>query len=339
MVPLKEKYTWIKHIDFILIDLACLIMAFFIAYYRKLGSINILAKPEWIAILIIICCMNFIFMVLQSTYSDILKRRYYEQFNRELRLVVSQIASICVIFYAFKIGTIFSREMMFTMYLIYFLAGQPIKYLWKKIINKEISFGKNERIDEEQEERVRVGSITRDLEVIDNRNEFLQVVSAFIKRTIDVIGALVGLLILIPLIGIVFILNKLNKEDDGPLFYTQERIGKDGKLFKLYKFRSMVVGADEKLERFLEENEDIREEFYVYRKIKNDPRITKVGKFLRKTSLDEFPQFINVLKGDMSIVGPRPYLPREREQMGKHYYIIIKYKPGITVSFTTEWWL
>lgn len=110
----------------------------------------------------------------------------------------------------------------------------------------------------------------------------------------------------------------------------QERIGQDGKRFKMLKFRSMVVDADEKLKSFLEENEDIRNEFYVYRKIKNDPRVTKVGRFLRKTSLDEFPQFINVLLGDMSIIGPRPYLERELEDMGQYYNVIIQYKPGIT---------
>ena len=98
----------------------------------------------------------------------------------------------------------------------------------------------------------------------------------------------------------------------------------------MIKFRSMVVDADEKLKQFLEDNEDVRNEFMMYRKIKNDPRVTKVGKFLRRTSLDEFPQFVNVLFGDMSIIGPRPYLERELESMGKYYDIIIQYKPGIT---------
>src|SRR5699024_2650763 len=98
-------------------------------------------------------------------------------------------------------------------------------------------------------------------------------------------------------------------------FYTQERIGKDGKHFKMYKYRSMVVGADEKLREYLAENEEAREEYAKYKKLKHDPRITKMGAFLRKTSLDEFPQFINILKGEMSLVGPRPYLPREKEEI------------------------
>lgn len=98
----------------------------------------------------------------------------------------------------------------------------------------------------------------------------------------------------------------------------------------MYKFRSMVVGADEKLKEILAENEELREEFEKYKKLKDDPRVTKMGKFLRKTSLDEFPQFINVLKGDISLVGPRAYLPKEKEDMAESYYDIVDIKPGLT---------
>ena len=143
-------------------------------------------------------------------------------------------------------------------------------------------------------------------------------------------GALVGVVALIPLTIIIYITRIVLKENDGPIFYDQLRIGKDGKVFKMYKYRSMVIGADEKLFKYLEENEEARKEYKEYKKLKDDPRITKIGKFLRKTSLDEFPQFINVLKGDMSLVGPRPYLPREKEDMGEYYTYIIKSRPGIT---------
>lgn len=150
-----------------------------------------------------------------------------------------------------------------------------------------------------------------------------------VKRTFDIIGGLVGIIFLLPLTVIIYIAN-LVEGDNGPIFYTHERIGKNGKLFKMYKFRSMVVDADEKLFQYLEENEEARKEFKKYKKLKNDPRITKVGAFIRKTSIDEFPQFINVLKGDMSLVGPRPYLPREKADMKYYYPYIIKDKPGIT---------
>ena len=151
----------------------------------------------------------------------------------------------------------------------------------------------------------------------------------FIKRIIDIIGAIVGIAILIPLTVIVWIGNRICK-DKGPIFYSQERIGKDGKIFKMYKFRSMVVGADEVLQELLEKDEEANKEYSEFKKLENDPRITKFGNFLRKTSLDEFPQFINVLKGEMSIVGPRAYLIREKEDMGDTYDTIIRCKPGIT---------
>ena len=92
----------------------------------------------------------------------------------------------------------------------------------------------------------------------------------------------------------------------------------------------MVIGADEKLKKYLEENEEARLEYKKYKKMKEDPRVTKIGKFIRKTSLDEFPQFINVLKGDMSLVGPRPYLEREKEDMTYFYKYIVSCKPGVT---------
>ena len=151
----------------------------------------------------------------------------------------------------------------------------------------------------------------------------------FLKRIFDILGGIIGTLTLIPLTIIIFIANKI-AGDNGPTFYTQERIGKNGKRFKIYKYRSMVVGADEILEKYLQENEEARKEYKINKKLKNDPRVTKVGNFIRKTSIDEFPQFINVLKGDMSLVGPRPYLPREQEDMGTYYKYIITKKPGIT---------
>ena len=154
-------------------------------------------------------------------------------------------------------------------------------------------------------------------------------IERIVKRMIDIVGGLVGLVFLLPLTIIIYIANLIEK-DNGPIFYTQERIGKNGKLFKMYKFRSMVVDADEKLYQYLEENEEAKEEYTKYKKLKYDPRVTKVGAFIRKTSIDEFPQFINVLKGDMSLVGPRPYLPREKEEMKYYYPYIIQDKPGIT---------
>lgn len=150
-----------------------------------------------------------------------------------------------------------------------------------------------------------------------------------IKRLFDIICGLIGLIVLIPVSLIVKIIYICNK-DFAPIFFTQNRIGKNGKEFKFYKYRSMVSNADEVLFRILKEDKELAKEYKINKKLKNDPRITKVGAFLRKTSLDELPQLINVLKGDMSIIGNRPYLPREKEDMGEYYNDIVKTKPGIT---------
>lgn len=149
------------------------------------------------------------------------------------------------------------------------------------------------------------------------------------KRGMDIIASIFGIIILMPITLIVAICNAILKEN-GPVFFCQERIGKDGKIFKMYKYRTMVVGAEEILQRNIEENTEMGKEYLENKKIKDDPRVTKIGKILRKTSLDEFPQFINVLKGEMSLVGPRPYLPIEKEDISTDYDTIIKVKPGIT---------
>lgn len=151
----------------------------------------------------------------------------------------------------------------------------------------------------------------------------------FIKRFFDVLVGLIGILVIIPLYVIIKICSIVN-HDYAPIIFKQRRIGKDGKDIYIYKFRSMIPNAEEELERLMKTNKKIRKEYLENKKLKDDPRITKIGKVIRKTSIDEFPQFINVLKGDMSFVGPRPYLPREKDDMKNYYKDIIKVRPGIT---------
>lgn len=150
-----------------------------------------------------------------------------------------------------------------------------------------------------------------------------------IKRSIDILAGLVGTMLLIPITIGIYIVHKITK-DVGPIFYKQYRIGKNGKPFIMYKYRTMIVNADEELEKYLSENEDMKEEYGTYKKLKNDPRITKIGKFLRKTSIDEMPQFINILKGEMTLVGPRPYLLKEKEEMNGYFKYITSLTPGLT---------
>ncbi len=140
-------------------------------------------------------------------------------------------------------------------------------------------------------------------------------------------------LMMIPLFVLCIIVKAVNlfKKDDGSLFYRQKRIGKDGKPFKIIKFRTMSPNAERELQELLKDDNN-KNEWEEYHKLKNDPRITPFGLFLRKSSLDEFPQFINVLKGDMALIGPRPLVPGELKMHdGLPIYEAIR--PGIT-----GWW-
>lgn len=153
-----------------------------------------------------------------------------------------------------------------------------------------------------------------------------------VKRVFDIMVALIACLFLLP-ITIVIKIATLLSGDTHSIFYSQERIGKDGKIFRIYKFRSMVPNADKILEKTLEMDKVAKEEWKKYQKLSNDPRITKIGKIIRKTSLDEFPQFINVLKGDMSMIGPRPLVEGELDSFFGNHDIYESVKPGIT-----GWW-
>ena len=149
------------------------------------------------------------------------------------------------------------------------------------------------------------------------------------KRIVDILFSLIGLLFLIP-ISIIIKICYMVTGDFTSIFFVQDRIGKNGKHFKLFKFRSMVPNADEILFRTLELDKILEEEYTLYKKLNDDPRITPIGKIIRKFSIDEMPQFINVFLGDMSLIGNRPYLPREKKDMGDYYEDIVKTKPGLT---------
>lgn len=146
----------------------------------------------------------------------------------------------------------------------------------------------------------------------------------FIKRIFDILLAAIGLIVLSPLM--LMIAFKIKKEDGGPIIYKQVRVGKDGRHFEMYKFRSMVTNADQLLEKLRDQNEVDGAMF----KMKHDPRITKIGHFIRKHSLDELPQLVNVIEGNMSLVGPRPPLPSEVEQYTEYDKQRLYVVPGCT---------
>jgi lipopolysaccharide/colanic/teichoic acid biosynthesis glycosyltransferase len=155
------------------------------------------------------------------------------------------------------------------------------------------------------------------------------------KRGLDIILALVLLPLVAPLVGL-FLL--LTRRDGGPGLFVQERVGQDGRVFKCLKIRTMLVNAEEILEKMCAEDPELAAEWHLNQKLKNDPRITRVGNFLRKTSMDELPQLFNVLRGDMSLVGPRPMLPSQQELYlsgngGNGYFAL---RPGITGAWQVD---
>ena len=164
-------------------------------------------------------------------------------------------------------------------------------------------------------------------ELIAKRDELVNdhIIYLTLKRLMDIVGASIGLIIASPIMLVVAILIKI-EDPKGPIFFSQVRNGAYPGTFKMYKFRSMYIDAEERLQELMHLNEQSGPAF----KIKNDPRITSIGKFIRKTSLDELPQLFNVLKGDMSLVGPRPAIPREVEQYTTYQKQRLFVKPGLT---------
>lgn len=166
---------------------------------------------------------------------------------------------------------------------------------------------------------------------IAQRYNLSYVVYLAIKRFFDIVASSLGCLTLLPVMIVVKIAN-LFSGDKAPIFYKQKRIGRNGKLIYIYKFRSMVPNADEVLAELLKKPE-YKAEWDKNQKFHNDPRITKIGKILRKTSLDELPQFINVLKGDMSLIGPRPLIEGELDAHNGDHILYESVRPGVS-----GWW-
>ena len=153
-----------------------------------------------------------------------------------------------------------------------------------------------------------------------------------LKRLFDIVVSIIGLILTIP-IYIMIKICYLVKGDFSSIIYSHKRVGKNGKVFKLYKFRSMVKDADKKLEELLKKDKELAKEWKEYHKLENDPRITGVGRIIRKLSLDECPQFFNLLIGDMSLVGPRPLVIGELDDHNGNHELYESVKPGIT-----GWW-
>jgi Undecaprenyl-phosphate galactose phosphotransferase WbaP len=150
----------------------------------------------------------------------------------------------------------------------------------------------------------------------------------WIKRFMDIVIVVLGGILVLPFLLIIALLVKLSSP--GPVLYGHKRLGTDGKHFTAYKFRSMVMDAHERLQRLLESDPEIKKEWEKNHKLQNDPRVTAIGRFLRRTSMDEIPQLLNILKGEMSLVGPRPIVDEEVSRYGEDFGWIFSVKPGLT---------
>lgn len=404
---IKGKYSWVKHLDFMLIDVLVLIIAFAISYYLKFGAIYWLYRDSWRALLIFVCLLDIVITLFYNPYSGTLRRSFSEDISKNLILTIYNLVASCFFFYLLKISTLFSREMLFVMYAIYFFLGLVVKFIWKKLMGRKrkriplyvvCEKGKEDEvihnslaegspmyeaigcasedgfisdllsknaqeilialkpgeISKETYEQLIANGIGIHMNIesmigFQTEDQFVTKVGVYktltvgaysftpsqliylgLKRVFDIICGLIGLVVLVPLSLIVKIVSLING-DTKSIFYTQKRIGLNGKIIRIFKFRSMVPNADEVLEEMLKD-EKYRKEWEENQKFENDPRITKIGNFLRKTSLDEVPQLLNVLKGEMSLVGPRPLVEGELEAHdGLKLYNSVK--PGIT-----GWW-
>ena len=431
-MQIKGKYSWVKHLDFMVVDIISLFLSFMLSYHMKFGKLDFAQKEDWVRYLFLVLILSVVINFLVNPYSGILRRSYYMETIRALQLSVYNLLVTSLVFYALKIGANYSREMSFYMYGFYFIFSLILKFLWKKLLvsgkvvmktTRQIPLfviGSKDGI-EKTVRNVTAGDfqlydvkgihlIDGEIDkvsvegvgdipafgseyykyILDNNIEEVLVavtpslveggileklnangvglnmvvesaigfqpedqyilnfgvykalsVGAFsftpgqmlylvVKRLIDILCGLVGIVILIPITIFVKLAN-LVSGDTAKLFYRQTRIGQSGKTIRIWKFRSMVPNADAILQDMLKDDK-YRAEWEENQKFENDPRITKIGKFLRKTSIDELPQLINVLAGDMSLVGPRPLVKGELEAHdGLKLYQRVK--PGIT-----GWW-
>lgn len=428
---IKSKNSWLKHFDFLLIDIIALFISFVIANMLYLHRLSYYGFEIYRNVFLAMLVPQMFICLLYMPYSGILRRNNVAEATNLITYAAIYFITAIVTLYVFKLSSIFSRVVFVLTYILYLIIGYILRIIWKKLlisgkvltkgfernsllivseykninkildnINKEefiqydikglcildedlkdnmigkypILCNKSDIYDCVMDNYVNEVFLACKPDLIDSSiisglinegigiqldinsiyniepdDEYIDRVGIYktlglglytftprqslyllIKRFFDIIISLFAFLFLgIIAIGvkIAYLLNG----DTYPIFYTQERVGQNGKVFKLFKFRTMVPNAQEILQELLKD-EDNQNEWNNYHKFKNDPRITKVGRILRKTSLDEFPQFINVLKGDMSIIGPRPLVVGELK-MHNGLRLYERIRPGIT-----GWW-
>lgn len=430
----RRSLNWLKHIDFILIDLICLQIAYVLGCFLANRGIHPYTNVLYRNVAIVLTLMDFIVCIGNNSFKNVLKRGSYNEFVLTLRHVVILIGGTVLYLFLTQRSSIFSRWAFILIFFLYFVITYCARFFRKKYLHRHMNTDKEKRsifvittyaaapevvesikstnysgyhinglgiIDE-----YRIGEIIDGIKIVadqkslpmyvgqewidevlivmpegkvfpqklldqlleigvtihmnllplsnaDGQKQFVEKVGPytvltvslnyasslqlFLKRAMDILSGIVGCLITLILIVIIGPIIYINSP--GPIFFAQERVGRNGKHFKMYKFRSMYLDAEERKAELMKQN---RVQDGLMFKLDFDPRIignkilpdgthkTGIGQFIRKTSLDEFPQFFNVLKGDMSLVGTRPPTVDEVAKYDLHHYARLAVKPGIT---------
>ena len=429
----KNSSGWLKHLDFIVLDLLCVQLAFYVSYVLRQGDWNPYAVPLYRNMAIFAELADLIVIFIFESYKNVLKRGYYKDFALSVKQAVMFVLVCSLYLITIQDGDDYSRITLFMTSGIYGVLTYVVRILWKRYLESRMKNGGDSSliivttssIAEEIVKNVKehnyemqqingviivdkdmVGEVIEDIPVISDEEHAAEILrqiwvdevfiildekapypkeliercsemgltvhlgltkvtnstlgkqtigkvggytvlttsinvmtmkQAFMKRTIDILAGLVGCLAT----GIIFIFiaPAIYIASPGPIFFSQERIGQNGKIFKMYKFRSMYMDAEERKAELMKENKMSSNLMF---KMDFDPRIignkilpdgtkkTGIGQFIRSTSLDEFPQFFNVLIGQMSLIGFRPCLKSEYEEYDFHHRARIAMKPGIT---------
>jgi exopolysaccharide biosynthesis polyprenyl glycosylphosphotransferase len=416
----KRKVRWLKHLDFIMGDVFCLLLVYTLAFFVRNGQVPTLMDIYHRQMVVMIAMVSVFVSLFFDSYRDILRRGYYREFRAILQHLSITAGIVLAYVFLYKHEHIYSRIIYITTFTLGGLLIYAFHIWWKSILRKQamnnqskpnvlvmasadfvddfiegltnetyvdyrlagcvlynqrnqmneiegipvvcdmeniVSYVQKNVVDEILiqpdrigkdfknliQELVRMG-ITIHVELSKIYGAVFNLSSSsfagypvttisyrdiklrqlFMKRAIDIVGSIVGMLIL----GVAFVIVGpiIKFQSKGPIIFAQKRVGRNGHIFKIYKFRSMYIDAEERKRELMEHNKMKGHMF----KVDNDPRITPIGRFIRKTSIDELPQFWNVFKGDMSLVGTRPPTLDEFEQYEKHHRIRLSIKSGIT---------
>lgn len=415
----KNEKTWLKHLDFTLLDLIVMQVSFVISYMMRHGFVNPYKIPVYARLAAILVLLDLCVVFISECYSGILKRNRYQELRATLVHTTVIFFGILAYMFITKQSGIYSRQVLYSFWVVDIILEYFARIFLKRTVRKQVinNTGKNDLMvvvdkanaKECLEELTHtiyadyrvsgvcitdedlVGQIIEGAEVVANADTFMEYIrthvvdevflfgntpqsteylaeqlveygltvhinllheskimsnhiveqcgkymvmttsmliatprQALFKRVMDIVGSIIGLIIT----GVAFLIFApiIKKQSPGPIFYVQTRMGRNGRPFKFYKFRSMHVGADKLQEELQAQNEMDGHMF----KLEDDPRVFPIGKFIRKYSIDELPQFWNVLRGDMSLVGTRPPTEAEFKDYEIHHKARLAIKPGLT---------